>query len=130
VQIHHPAFSPPGARASFILLFALAVTAMIASGAQAKDTLLDEGPLPPAGVLNLNSATVDQLCWLPNIGPGKAARIVSHRERRPFKRVVELARVKGIGLKTVRKLRPWLTVGGPTTLTGPVGPPEKRPVRP
>lgn len=128
---HHPGVRHrPHTFTKLILLFALSAVAMMAAGAQAKDTVLDEGPLPPAGVINLNTATAAQLCWLPGIGPGKAARIVTYRERHPFKRVVELARVKGIGLKTVRKLRAWLTVAGPSTLGGPVGAPRPTPRRP
>ena len=71
------------------------------------------------GVININTATVEQLTWLPRIGQTKAERIVTFRERHSFRRVANLARVKGIGLKTVRRLRQWLVVKGPTTLTGP-----------
>jgi competence ComEA-like helix-hairpin-helix protein len=118
--IPHPQTRPFG-RVAFILLFAV-TAAMFTPRAMATDTVLDEGPLPPAGVLNLNTATADQLCWLPGIGKGKALRIVDYRNTRPFKRVVELARVKGIGLKTVRRLRPWIVVDGPSTLNGPIRP--------
>jgi len=71
----------------------------------------------PAGVVNLNTATVDQLRLLPSIGEKRAQRIVSFRQVKPFRRVVELARVKGIGLKTVRKLKAYLAIKGPTTLS-------------
>ena len=71
----------------------------------------------PPGVVNLNTATVAQLKLLPSIGVKRAQRIVSFRQLKPFRRVVELARVKGIGMKTVRKLKVYLTVKGPTTLS-------------
>lgn len=71
----------------------------------------------PPGVVNLNTATVDQLKLLPAIGVKRAQRIVSFRQLKPFRRVVELARVKGIGMKTVRKLKLYLAVEGPTTLS-------------
>lgn len=77
-------------------------------------------PAGEGGVINLNTATVDQLTFLPGIGESKAERIVAFRAKHTFKRAVELARVKGIGLKSVRKLRPWIRVEGPTTLAGPV----------
>lgn len=68
------------------------------------------------GVVNLNEAEVKQLILLPGIGAAKAKRIVTYRAKRRFKRAVELARVRGIGLKTVRKLKPFLTISGPSTL--------------
>ncbi len=80
---------------------------------------------PATGVVNLNSATPKQLAWLPGIGPARAQRIVAYRAKHPFKKVIHLARVKGIGLKTVRRLRAHLAVRGATTLTGPI--PGKRP---
>ncbi len=70
-----------------------------------------------SGSLNLNTATANELMLLPGIGPKKAAKIVDFRERRgKFKRVVDLRRVKGFGAKTVKKLRPYLTVSGQNTL--------------
>ena len=71
------------------------------------------------GVVNINQASPKELALLPGIGLKKAERIVAYRSRRPFKRSVELARVRGIGLKTVRALKPFLRVEGPTTLSRP-----------
>ncbi len=68
------------------------------------------------GVVNLNTATASDLERLPGIGPSTSARIIAYRQTRPFKRVEELVRVKGIGRKTLAKLRPHLTVEGPTTV--------------
>lgn len=65
--------------------------------------------------MNLNTATAADLELLPRIGPALAARIVEHRERRgPFRRVVELARVRGIGPRTVAGLRHMVTVETPS----------------
>lgn len=75
-------------------------------------------PKPAAeGVVNLNSATEDELGFLPGVGPSKAKAIVEHRRTHPFHRVDELTKVKGIGKKTFGRLRPYLTLAGPTTLT-------------
>ncbi|MEM9490883.1 MAG: helix-hairpin-helix domain-containing protein [Myxococcota bacterium] len=69
------------------------------------------------GVLNLNTATEDQLRLLPGIGASKAARIAADRKKRgKYQRVRDLRRVKGVGYKTLKKLSPYLTVQGPTTL--------------
>lgn len=75
------------------------------------------------GVVNLNTAEVGVLGLLPGIGPAKAAQIVVYRRRHPFRTVDELVRIKGIGRKMVRLLRPHLAVSGPTTATGAIAPP-------
>ncbi len=80
---------------------------------------------PDTAVININTATVEQLTYLPRIGEKRAKQIVAFRTKRPFKRSVELARVRGIGLKTVRKLKPWLRVKGPTTLASKLVIPKK-----
>ena len=71
------------------------------------------------GVVNLNTAPADLLSLLPGVGPAKAGAIVTYRARRPFRTVDELVRIKGIGRKMVRRLRPHLAVAGPTTATAP-----------
>lgn len=69
------------------------------------------------GVININQASVEELMYLPRVGESKALRIVEHRTKSPFKSVNELARVKGIGLKSLRHLKPFLRTDGPTTLS-------------
>jgi competence protein ComEA len=75
-----------------------------------------------AGVVNINTAGQSELSRLPGIGPSKAAAIIAYRERgRRFRRIEDLLRVRGIGRATFRRLRPMLTVQGPTTLGGSSG---------
>ena len=69
------------------------------------------------GVVNINTATEEQLCFLPRIGPAKARAIIARRTRQPFRSDTELTRVKGIGRKTYRLLRTFVTLKGETTLT-------------
>lgn len=84
-----------------------------------------DGPPPAAeGVVNINTATADQLGLLPGIGETKARAIVEHRQRRPFARVDDLVAVRGIGRATLRRLRPYLAVRGETTLSRPVANPR------
>jgi competence protein ComEA len=76
-----------------------------------------------AGVINLNTAPPEVLSLLPGVGPAKAAAILTYRKRRPFRTVDELVRIKGIGRKMVRRLRPHLAIAGPTTAAAaPSGP--------
>lgn len=63
-----------------------------------------------AGPIDLNRASVEELQKLPGIGPKLSQAIVAERERAPFGAVEDLRRVRGIGVKTLEKLRPHLTV--------------------
>ena len=67
------------------------------------------------GAVNLNTAPPEMLALLPGVGPAKAQSILAYRKRHPFRTVDELVRIKGIGRKMVRRLRPHLAVAGPTT---------------
>jgi len=70
-----------------------------------------------AGVVNINTASEDELERLPGIGPSKARAIVELRQRMGrFQRVEDILRVRGIGRATFRRLRPMLTIQGQTTL--------------
>lgn len=103
------------------LVLALACVALSGVGAAQAS---DEAPSAD-GVININTATVEQLRLLPRVGEEKAERIIAHRDKTPFKTVHEIARVRGIGLKSMRALKPWLTVSGPTTLKTKVRLPRK-----
>lgn len=61
--------------------------------------------------VNINTAGVKELISLPGIGLVKAAAIVDYRTMHgSFKAPDELKRVKGIGKKTMDKLRDQITV--------------------
>ena len=65
----------------------------------------------PAGPVNVNSATADQLDVLPGVGPTTAAAIVAHREQHgPFLTVEQLGDVRGIGPAKLDALRGLVTV--------------------
>ncbi len=68
------------------------------------------------GTININTANQEQLELLPGVGPSTAQKILAYREKRPFKEVIHIMRIKGIGRKTYQKLKPFLSVKGPTTL--------------
>lgn len=65
--------------------------------------------------IDLNEAPPELLEQLPGVGPAKASAITALREERGgFRRVEELADVRGIGPRTVEKLRPLVNVGNGT----------------
>ena len=62
--------------------------------------------------IDLNRATAGELIQLPGVGEVIAKRIVDFREEHgPFKRVEDLMKVKGIGEKSLEKIRPYIRIG-------------------
>lgn len=62
-------------------------------------------------LININTASRDQLESLPGIGAVKAGNIMSYREQHgPFQSIEELLEVSGIGAKTLEGLRDLITV--------------------
>lgn len=68
--------------------------------------------------LDVNQATAQQLQQLPGIGPVLAGRIVEFRNSRGgFTNVDELRRVKGIGRKTFERIRAFIAVVPPVSIS-------------
>jgi competence protein ComEA len=63
------------------------------------------------GLVNVNTATLDELEALPGIGPVLAQRIIDYREQHgPFGSVQDLLNVSGIGDSHLSDLEPLVTV--------------------
>jgi competence protein ComEA len=91
------------------------LTLLLALVAGAPAALAAEGSL--SGVVNVNTATVEQLRELPGIGEVKAQAILALRETRgSFRSVEELLEVKGIGPAALERIRSFVVVEGRTTL--------------
>jgi competence protein ComEA len=100
-----------------VLFLGLALTA---SSAFAQGPTTDDAKTAPAkgAVVNVNTATPEQLALLPRVGPALAARIVTLREKNgELKRPEDLMLIQGIGEKTYELMAPWVTVTGKTTLS-------------
>lgn len=73
------------------------------------------------GVVNVNTATIQQLQLLPRVGPSVAQRILDYRkENGKFDSVEDLMLVRGIGEATFAGLKPYVSLSGETTLTAKV----------
>ena len=98
---------------SHSILVLILVTLSICTAAMA-----DSATPAPAGVVNINTADVTQLTYLPRVGAKVAQRIVDYRkEHGPFKKTSDLMQVKGFGEKSFERISAYLTVDGKTTLT-------------
>jgi competence protein ComEA len=60
--------------------------------------------------IDVNHATPAELRRLPGIGPTLSQRIIETREDKPFRSVEDLRRVRGIGVKTLERLRSHVVV--------------------
>jgi competence protein ComEA len=66
-------------------------------------------PLKAAYTVDLNTADWPEFEPLPNVGERLARRIVESREiDGPFESVDDLGRIRGVGKKTIERLRPYL----------------------
>ena len=100
------------AGAAMALCFVLRSTAM---------TVLDKLPYePPAvtrgtgeGLVNINTAGLEELMSLPGIGERRAQAILDDREENgPYRYPEELVRVKGIGEGILENILDQITTGG------------------
>ncbi len=79
-----------------------------------KDNLLQSQELrqgSESGLININTATIAQLCSLPGIGEGKAQSIITYREEKGrFSSIEEIMNVEGIKEGLFEKIRDSITV--------------------
>lgn len=68
-----------------------------------------ERPTASSGIININTATVDDLEKLPHIGRKTAESIVEFRTANgPFRRVEQLMQIRGISEERFVELRPYI----------------------
>ncbi len=80
-----------------------------ASGSKGGSAGVQKYKKPGDGTVSINSASADELQHLVGVGPAMAQRIIDYRkEHGAFKSVDELEEVKGIGPKTLAKMKPFV----------------------
>ena len=82
----------------------------------AKPLFAHSAPEKGSLVVDINTATLEQLETLPNIGPARARLIVEHR---PYSSVDDLKRIKSIPGHVIEDLRPLVLVNGETQERAP-----------
>ncbi|HVG24650.1 MAG TPA: helix-hairpin-helix domain-containing protein [Thermoanaerobaculia bacterium] len=103
-----------------IFTLALLLTAL------ASAAIADDAAPAVSGVVNINTASANELTLLPRVGEKGAQRILDYRkEHGAFKKTADLMQVKGIGAKTFELMSPYLAVDGKTTLSEKVHTPRK-----
>ncbi len=93
-----------------------ALTAGLAAGAPPAEAARRGRGAKVTGKVNLNTANTRQLTLLPRVGKKTAQAIQAYRAKRRFRTIREVIQVKGIGKRTFLRLKPHLTVRGPTTI--------------
>lgn len=96
-----------------LALFGTLPAAQAATHSQAVEQTVEHSQVKSVsgGVVHLNKAGIEELQRLKGVGPKTAKAIIAWREQSgPFKSVDQLMAVKGIGAKTLAKMRDQLAL--------------------
>jgi len=81
-----------------------------ASGSSGAGSGSGTGASVEPGLVNLNTATAEQLDTLPGVGPATAQKIIASRQEKPFTKVDDLVTRKVVTASVLAKLRSLVTV--------------------
>lgn len=62
------------------------------------------------GLINLNTASLDELTSLPGIGEAKAESIIEYRNKQSFNSIEDIQHISGIGISLFEKIKDHITV--------------------
>lgn len=65
-----------------------------------------------ANPININSAGVSELLQVPGFNLLIARAVIDYRKTKPFESISEIQEVRGVGLATYQRMRPYITIGG------------------
>lgn len=105
----------PFSQSAAVLAGALLMLCIAAAGAPgvAGAEASDDGKT----IINLNTASAEELQLLPGVGEARARAILEAREAQGgFQRVDDLLAVKGIGPGNLERIRPHASTEGPTRI--------------
>lgn len=94
----------------YALLIAVVCAVVFATASFAKDTSVVNG------VVNINTATKEEITLVPWIGDVRAEEIMALRTQKPFTQLEDLLVIKGIGEKTLAKIAQYIAFEGETTI--------------
>lgn len=96
-----------------IILFTLGFSSL----ALAKEETSEKKQTSLEGQLNINTASEKEIVLLPGIGKKTASSIIQHRTQNGnFTDMATLLKVKGLGKKTLERIKGYIVFEGETTL--------------
>ncbi len=75
-----------------------------------EEALIEEELNESSKLINLNTASINDLMSLPGIGEVYAQRIIDYRTEKKFEQIDEIKNISGIGEKTFDKIKDLITV--------------------
>ena len=80
------------------------------AGAPRVSKLPANGSVPTGALIDINQASLEELCRLPGVGRALAARIIEARNLEPFATTDDLRRVRGLGDQKLERMRPLISI--------------------
>jgi competence protein ComEA len=111
-------------KSTAVIILVVLLTFGLSALASAKDA--SPGKTKPVleGKLNINTATAKELKMLPGICKKTAANVIEYRTQNGnYTEPKSLLKIKGIGKKTLEKIKGYIIFEGETTLT------KKKPIK-